>query len=806
MAKEIKNIAVLGSGVMGAGIAAHLAGCGKSVLLLDIIPKYTEADQKNGLKENSPAFRNKLANASLEGLQKARPSLVYSKRDLKKIKAGNFEDNWNDLKEVDMVIEVVVERLDIKQSVFAKLEATIKPGTIVASNTSGLPLADMSAGRSAEFKKNFLVTHFFNPVRYMNLVEIISSPETSAECVDAVSSFLEKDLGKGVVTAKDTPNFIANRIGTYSWVAAFKTMMEEGYSIEEVDAILGPATGKPKSAMFRTADLVGLDTLVHVIQNLYDNCPKDEMRGVFAPDDVLAKMVANGWLGDKTKGGFYKKAVDEKGEKQILALDLKTLQYRPKDKVRFDSTGAIRNLESAAEKIKTMVNFDDRGGQFAWKSTRDTLIYALNRLPEIADDIINTDNAMKWGFNWELGPFETIDAIGAKEVAEKIKADGLEVPAILRAVLEKGDGVFYKNDAYFDILENTYKSLPKKDNVLLLKPLKEQSKVIKSNASASIIDLDDGVLCLEFHSKMNAIDADIGLMGMEALELIKQDGYKGLVIANEAENFSVGANLMLIWLESQQKNWTNIEKLVKEFQDFCMAMRYSAKPVVAAPFGMTLGGGCEIAMGADKIRAAAETYIGLVEVGAGLIPGGGGNKNVLINVEAALQAKGEKVWMAKGDGGPFPKVQKAFQTIGFATVATSAKEGLENFYLKKGDSISLNKSTLIADAKQDVLDMSADYQAGEPREDILLPGEGGLNAIKSAIRGFISLGQISEHDALIAEKLGWVLTGGNMPNQGFVSEQYLLDIEREAFLSLCGEEKSQARMQSLLTTGKPLRN
>lgn len=807
---EIKKVGVLGAGVMGHGIAAHLAGAGVPVLLLDIVPpKFTDDDKKAGLSEKDPRFRNKFALHGIEAIKKSKPSVIFSQRDLKRITPGNFEDDWDKLKDCDWIVEVVVERLDIKQQVFAKLEKVVKPGTIVSSNTSGLPLHSLAEGRSAAFKKNFLVTHFFNPVRYLKLVEVVSSPETDPQTVKNIASFLEDRLGKGVVYAKDTPNFIANRIGTFAFMSALQRVMEEAYLIEEADKILGPAMGKPKSAMFRTADIAGIDTLAHVVKNTYDNCPKDEQRAVFVMPDVVKQMIAKGWTGDKAGQGFYKKEKSAEGKK-ILAIDLKTGEYRPQQEVKFASLKAAKGIEAVGERIKAVVNGDDRAAEFAWKSTRDTLIYTASRIPEIADDIVNVDNAMRWGFNWDLGPFELLDAIGLKETVERIKKDGLQVPALFTQVLEKGEGVFYKNKEgrryYFDLKSNSYQAVPTKPNILLLKSLREQNRVMKSNASASLIDLGDGVLCLEFHSKMNAIDADIALLGFEALEKIKNENLSGLVIANQGENFSVGANLMLIWLESQQGNWKNVEEMVRQFQNFCMQLKYSPKPVVAAPFGLTLGGGCEISMGADAARAAAETYIGLVEVGVGLIPGGGGCKNMLLNCEAALRAKGQKVWASQGDGGPFPKVQRAFERIGFAKVATSAKEGMEFDYLKPSDKISLNKDTLVYDAKQDVLALAKNYRQPTPREDILVPGVGGKMAMLSAIRGFRALNQISEHDAFIAEKLAHVLCGGDIPTQRLVSEQYILDLEREVFLQLAGTEKSQARMQYMLMNNKPLRN
>ncbi|HKY64068.1 MAG TPA: 3-hydroxyacyl-CoA dehydrogenase NAD-binding domain-containing protein [bacterium] len=808
--RQIKKVGVLGAGVMGHGIAAHLAGAGVPVLLLDIVPpKFSEADQKAGLTEKSPAFRNKFALAGIEAIKKSKPAVIYTQRDLKLITPGNFEDDWDKLKDCDWIVEVVVERLDIKQQVFAKVEKVMQPHTIVSSNTSGLPLHSMAEGRGEPFKKNFVVTHFFNPVRYLKLVEVISSPATDPAVTKDIVDFLEDKLGKGVVYAKDTPNFIANRIGTFAFMAALKRVIEEGWKLEEVDKILGPALGKPKSAMFRTADIAGIDTLAHVVKNTYDNCPKDEQHAIFVMPDIVNQMIAKGWTGDKAGQGFYKKEKSAEGKK-ILSLDLKTGEYVPQVEVKFASLKAAKGIEDVGQRIKAVLAGDDKAADFAWKVTRDTLIYSANRIPEIADDVVNVDRAMRWGFNWDIGPFEVLDAIGLKEAVERIKKDGLPVPALFTQVLEKGEGVFYQRKDgktfYFDLKTNSYQPVPVRPNILLLKNLREQNKVIESNGSASLIDVGDGVICLEFHSKMNAIDDEIIAMGFKGLEKVKNENLAGMVITNESENFSVGANLMLLWLEAQQGNWDRIGQIVKAFQDFCMALKYSPKPVVAAPFGLTLGGGCEVVMGADAVRAAAETYIGLVEVGVGLIPGGGGCKNMLLNCEATLRKKGQKVWASTGDGGPFPKVQRAFERVGFAKVATSAKEGVELDYLRPSDKFSLNRETLLFDAKQDVLAMSKDYKPATPREDILVPGIGGKMAMVSAIRGFRALNQISEHDAFIAEKLAGVLCGGDIPTQRLVSEQYLLDLEREAFLQLAGTEKSQARMQFMLMNNKPLRN
>lgn len=808
----INKVAVLGSGVMGSAIAAHLANAGIASYLLDIVPpELTPDDEKAGLTKTSPKFRNKFALRALtEVLPKQKPSPVFDASVLKLITPGNFEDDMKKIAECDWIIEVVVERLDIKQKVFAEVEKNIKPGAIVSSNTSGIRLAELIKGRSDAFVKNFLITHFFNPVRYMKLVEVVSGPQTDPKRVEVMADFLENKLGKGVVYAKDTPSFIANRIGIYSFMNVVKCAIEMGLSVEAVDKISGPATAKPKSATFRTADLAGLDTIVHVAKNNYEQCPDDEGRETIKIPAIMEKMLQNKWLGDKTGQGFYKKVKSE-GGKEILSLNLKTGEYGPQEKVRYESLGLAKNIEDAGERIKTVLAAEDDAGKFAWLTTRDSLLYSANRIPEVADDVVNVDNAMRWGFNWDLGPFETLDAIGVKDFAERVKKDGLKVPVLIESVLKDGNGSFYKAEAgkryYFDIKSKSYKEIPAKPTHLVLKTLSAQKRVLKSNDGASIIDLGDGVVNVEFHTKMNAIDADVATMINDAIDLVEGDvKYKGVVISNDAQNFSVGANLMLLWMEAQAQNWDGITKMVKGFQDVCMRLKYSKKPVVAAPSGMALGGGCEVILGCDAVRAHGETYIGLVEVGAGLIPGGGGNKNLLMNIEAALKEKGPQGWAGKSDGGPFPKVQKTFEMVGFAKVATSALEGIKFGYLPKATKVSLSRDRLLFDAKQDVLDLAKNYQMPTPREDILVPGVGGKMAMLSAIDGYVKLGQISEHDALIARKLAHVLCGGDLPSQGYVSEQYLLDIEREAFLSLCGEEKTQARMQALLMTGKPLRN
>lgn len=789
---QIKKVAVLGSGVMGSAIAAHLANAGIPSLLLDV------------------------ALPQLDRLLTQKPSPIFDASVLRHITPGTFENDAAKLADCDWIIEVVVERLDIKKSVFDTVEKHRKPGTIVSSNTSGIRLAEMTAGRSDDFCKNFLITHFFNPVRYMKLVEIVAGTKTNPAVVEFIAGFLETTLGKGVVYAKDTPSFIANRIGIYSFMNVVNHALALGLTVEAVDKITGSPIGKPKSGTFRLGDIVGLDTMVHIVKNNYEQCPNDEKRSELVLPPIVQKLIDNKWFGDKTGQGFYKKIKNADGKSEILSLNLQSGEYAPQTKVRYDSLGEVKNLETPAERINMMIQASDDAGRLAWLTTRDSLVYAANRIPEIADDVVNIDNAMRWGFNSDLGPFETLDAIGVKNFVERLKTDGIPIPTLIQAVLTKGDGVFYKSQNgirfYFDLPSGTYKKIKTNPKHLVLKTLHEENRdfnrVLKSNDGASILDLGDGVLNVEFHSKMNAIDADIGQMMNDALDLVESGSYAGLVIFNDAPNFSVGANLMLLWMEAQQKNWAGIEDLVKNFQNVVMRLRYSKKPVVCAPSGMALGGGCEVTLGCDAVRAHAETYIGLVEVGAGLIPGGGGNKNLLLNIEANLLEKGAHGWAGKSDGGPFPKVQKAFECIGFAKVATSALEAQKLGYLpgQKRSQISLSRDQLLFDAKQDVLALAKTYKQPTPREDILVPGAGGKMAMVAAIRGYRLQGVISEHDELIATKLAHVLCAGNLPTQGRVSEQYLLDIEREAFVSLCGEEKSQARMQSLLMTGKPLRN
>lgn len=801
--REIKKVGVLGAGIMGAGIASHVAGAGIPCLLLDIVPR----DLPPG------GDRNLLAKKGLEMVLNSKPALIFSKADAKKIEVGNFEDDFDRLKECDWIIEVVVEKLDIKRAVFERIDRVMRPEAIVSSNTSGLPLKEMAEGRSPTFRKNFIITHFFNPVRYMKLVELVTGPETEPEVACFIAGFLSQRLGKGVVYAKDTPNFVANRIGVYGWFAAMRDILKDGYRVEEVDKILGTAVGRPKSAMFRTTDMVGLDTLVHVAKNTYEACPNDEEREVFKIPPVVEKMIEKKLFGDKSGAGFFKK-IKNNGKSEILALDLNNVEYRAQEKVRFESLGSVKEIEDSGERLKRMIASPDRAGQLAWKTTRSVLVYAANRIPEITDDIVNLDNAMKWGFNWDLGPFETWDLLGVKQTADRIESEGFKVPALVQQVLEKGEGRFYKKQNgktyFFDLKSSSYKPLPERPGVLLLKEIKERTKVIKRNAGASLWDAGDGIAVLEFHTKMNAIDADVGQMMNDAVDEVEKN-FQGLLLFNEGQNFSVGANIMLLFLEAQQKNWKGIEEMIRGFQAACMKLRYSKKPTVAAPHNMALGGGCEVSLGADAIHAHAELYMGLVEVGVGLIPAGGGCKEMLLRWQDRMAERFAKMppqnrWAKRIDGGPFPKTQKAFEAIAFAKVSMSAKEAVENGHMRKTDRISLSRDHHLSEAKKTVLELAKNYQQPKVREDIWVAGRGGYYALKSAVDGFLAQKKVSEHDAVLAMKLANILTGGNIPNIAFVPEQRILDLECEAFLELCGMEKTQERIQAMLMTGKPLRN
>ena len=802
MFPKIRHVAVLGAGVMGSGIAAHLANAGIPSLMLDIVPpRLTDEDRKKGWTDASPAFRNRFAAKGLEGIRKSRPALLYSQKDLGLISIGNFDDDIAKASDCDWIVEVVTENLDIKKALYDRIETVWKPGTIVTSNTSGIAISQMMEGRSKKFRRHFLVTHFFNPVRYMKLLELVPGKDTDPEILQGIAEFGERRLGKGIVYGKDTPNFIGNRIGVFAMMYAMHAMLEDDLSIDEVDRILGPAMGRPKSAAFGTADLVGIDTLLHVSDNVYRNLPADPQREIFLPPPFVSEMVNRGWLGRKAGGGFFK--MEGKGDaKKKLVLDYRLLDYRPTAKVSFPSLDAAKGEEGAGERIRKVIGGDDKASAYAWKVLSESLLYSARRIPEISDDVVNIDNAIRWGFNWTLGPFETWDAIGLADSVARMRQEGKEIPENVEKMIAAGNTSFYRRPGgtleYFDFASGAYLPAPVSPDVIFLPALRERNKVVKENQGASLYDIGDGVLCLEFHTKMNAVDGDIVSMMNEGVARAENE-FAGMVIANHSENFCVGANLMLVFLEAQNKNFGNIETMVREFQNVCMRLRCSEKPVVAAPAGMALGGGAEICLGADRIRAAAETYMGLVEVGVGLLPAGGGTKEMVIR---HLEGIPEGV-----TADPLPFLRKAFETIGMAKVATSAKEARDLGFLRPWDRVSIQRDFLIQEAKNTVLAMNREgYEMPRPRTDIALPGRSEFSTFAYALYAMRVAGHISEFDERIGRKIAFVMTGGEVPRGTRLSEQDLLDLEREAFLSLCGEEKTQARIQYMLMKGKPLRN
>jgi 3-hydroxyacyl-CoA dehydrogenase len=801
---RIEKAAVLGAGTMGAQIAAHLANARIPTVLLDIVPREAAPEeQAKGLTLESKEVRNRIARAGLEAAKKAKPAAFFTPEGAALVTVGNFDDDMKQLKDCDLIIEAVVENLEIKRKLYERVEEFRRPGSVVASNTSGIPIRQLAEGRSEDFRAHFLGVHFFNPPRYLHLVEIIRTEWTKPEISCAMAGFLDQRLGKGVVPAKDRPNFIANRIGTYGAMVTIKTMLEDGYSIEEVDKITGQPVGRPKTATFRTFDLVGLDVFGHVVKNLYEALSEDEEREVFVAPEFLSQMIGRGILGNKTKGGFYKRQKGEGEKQEIWTIDQASLEYKPAQKVKLPALDVAKNIEATPERIKALVWGKDRVGAFLWKTMSRTFRYAANRIPEIADTVVEVDRAMKWGFNWELGVFETWDAIGVEKSVARMKEEGQTVPLSVQRMLDAGATSFYKTEQgqkfYFDFASNEYKPVNELPGVIILKSVKDRTGVVKKNAGASLVDLGDGVACLEFHSKMNAIGGDTLQMLKQSLAEVEKN-FVGLVVGNQGVNFSVGANLMLLLLEAQEENWEEIDMIIRAFQNATMSLRYSAKPVVVAPFQMTFGGGCEMALHGDRVRAAAETYIGLVEVGVGLIPAGGGTKEMLVRALDSIPKGAD-------DADPFPFVKRAFETIAMAKVATSAEEARTLGFLSEDDSVSMNGDRLVADAKQEVLALaSTGYVRPQQRQDVLALGLPALATIKLGIHQMKRGGFISDYDALIGEKLARILTGGDLNHPTRVSEQYLLDLEREAFLSLCGERKTQERIGHMLKTGKPLRN
>jgi 3-hydroxyacyl-CoA dehydrogenase len=810
MARSIKKCAVIGAGVMGATIAAQLANVGIETLLLDIVlPELDDEDRKKGLSRENKDFRNKLAQKGLNGSLNSRPASFYVKKNAGLITIGNMEDDIQRLRDVDWIIEVVVERLDIKKSVFEKIETVLKSDTIIASNTSGISAKDLCEGRSENFKKHFAITHFFNPPRYMKLLEIVPGPDAMPEVIELLAETCEKVLGKGIVYGKDTPNFVANRIGTFSMLYSMRAMMELGLSIETVDSLTGPIIGRAKSASFRTADLVGLDTLMHVADNVYDGAPKDEMREVFKPPEFVNEMVKKNLLGEKTKQGFYKKEKDGKGKKIILSLDYKSLKYTEQESVKFASLEAAKNISGTGKKIKSLYYSGDAAGKFIFLMLSETLIYSANRVPEIADDIVSIDNALKWGFAWNMGPFETWDAIGLSKSVAKMKEEGYAIPEWIQEMPDSGKDSFYRKEKgktyYYDPNTKDYKEIPVKPGIILLPSLKEGNKKVAGNKGASLIDIGDGVACLEFHTKMNAIGDDIISMVNKSADIVSRE-FEGLVIANHANNFSVGANLPLVLFTAQEEEWDDLDWMIKSFQDSFIKLKYLDKPVVAAPAGMALGGGCEICLASDRVRYAAETYMGLVEVGVGLLPAGGGTKELLLrNTDHIFEVQKGGLYPKQIELMPF--VARAFEAIAMAKVSTSGPEAVELGYLRPSDSMTVNRDYLTEDAKKTVLAMNMEgYRASRPRDDIKVAGENTFAMIKLGLWSMHESGFITEHDVTVSTKVGYVLCGGNVLEYTKVSEQYLLDLEREAFLSLCGDPKTQDRIQHMLSTGRPLRN
>jgi len=800
---NISKAAVLGAGTMGAGIAAHLANAGIPTLLLDIAPsELTEAEEAKNLPLNSPQVRNRIVTSLFDAAKKLKPAPFMFSDNARLITLGNFTDDLEKLKDCDFIIEAVVENLDIKHKLFAEVEKHRKPGSIIASNTSGIPINAIAEPFSDDFKEHFVGIHFFNPPRYMKLVEVILGTGTSGEIACKVSGFLDQRLGKGVVLAKDRPNFIANRIGTFGMMTTVHEMIAMGFTPTEIDQMTGKAIGHASSATFRTSDLVGLDVLAHVNKNLHPAVPEDEDRDVFLVPDVIETMLEKKLLGDKTNGGFYRKSKDSEGKRQILELDLKTFEYKPQEKTKFASLDAAKQIDDLPKRIKTLVWGEDNVAEFLWKTMERTFRYSANRIPEVADTIVEIDNAIKWGFGWEIGVFESWDAVGVSESVERMRKEGKAVPANAEAMLAAGATSFYKNENgerfFYDLVKGEYRSVPERPGVTILKSVKDRTGTIKTNPGASLVDLGDGVACLEFHSKMNSIGGDTVSMMNAALDEVEKN-FTGLVVGNQGGNFSAGANIMLLLLAAQEEEWDDINMMIRALQNTVMRLRYSSKPVVTAPYGLTLGGGCEISMQGNKTRAAGETYIGLVEVGVGLIPAGGGTKEMTMrSMDAAAKAP---------DADPLAFLKKTFEMIGMGKVATSAQEAKSWGLLRDGDAISMNGDRLIQDAKQEVLNLAAaGFVAPVERTDITALGSSAQSAMKLALHMMKQGGFISDHDQLIGHKLANILSGGSLNHRTQVSERYLLDLEREAFLSLCGERKTQDRIAAMLKTGKPLRN
>jgi 3-hydroxyacyl-CoA dehydrogenase len=797
----IKKVAIIGSGIMGSGIACHFANIGIDVLLLDIVPRELNAKEKaKGFTLEDKVVRNRLVNDALTASLKSKPSPIYHASFANRITIGNIEDDIAKVADADWIMEVVVERLDIKQQVFENLEKYRTPGTLITSNTSGIPIKFMSEGRSDDFQKNFCGTHFFNPARYLKLFEIIPGPKTDQSVLDFLNNYGEQFLGKTSVVAKDTPAFIGNRVGIFSIMSLFHAVKDLNLTIEEVDKLSGPVIGRPKSATFRTVDVVGLDTLVHVANGIGANCKDDERSELFKLPDFINTMMENKWLGSKTGQGFYKKEVSKEGKKEILSLDLNTLEYRSSKKAKFATLELTKSIDKVADRFKVLVKGKDKAGEFYRKSFAALFAYVSNRIPEISDELYKIDDAMKAGFGWEHGPFQIWDAIGVQKGIEMMQAEGLKPADWVNDMLESGSDSFYsiKDGAsyFYNIPSKLQEKVPGQDAFIILDNIRKTTEIF-SNSGVSVQDLGDGILNLEFQSKMNTIGGDV-LAGLnKAIDIAEKD-FAGLIVGNQGPNFSVGANIGMIFMMAAEQEYDELNAAIKYFQDTMMRMRYSAIPTISAPHGMALGGGCEISLHADKIVAAAETYMGLVEFGVGVIPGGGGSKEMALRASDTFQ---------KGDV-QLNTLQEYFLTIGMAKVSTSAYEAFDLGLLQKGkDIVLVNKDRQIAVAKQHAK-LMADMGYTQPvkRKDVKVLGKQALGMFLVGTDSMQDSNYISEHDMKIANKLAYVMAGGDLSEPTLVTEQYLLDLEREAFLSLCTERKTLERIQHMLTKGKPLRN
>jgi 3-hydroxyacyl-CoA dehydrogenase len=791
MKRSIKKVAILGSGVMGSRIACHFAGIGVNVLLLDMVPKEATESTK-------PQERNKLVNDALQAALKSNPSPVYTKATAKKITTGNFDDNLQDIAGVDWIIEVVVERLDIKQMMYEKIEKYRKPGTLVTSNTSGIPIHLMAEGRSEDFKKHFCGSHFFNPPRYLRLLEIIPTPHTSPEVVDFLMEYGDVFLGKTTVHCKDTPAFIANRIGVFSIMLILNSMEKLGLTIDEIEALTGPIIGRPKSATVRTADIVGIDTLVKVAKGVADNCPNDEARAIFNIPSWLEKMLANNWLGDKTGQGFFKKIKSEAG-KEILTLDLQTLEYGPRKKPKFASLEAAKPIEDLKQRIQLLQASPDKAGDFYKAFHYGLFSYISHRIPEISDELYRVDDAMMAGFGWEIGAFESWDTLGVAKTVAAMKAAGHAVAPWVDTMLANGITSFYKVEngkkLCYDVASGAYKALPGGDAFLVLK--NKADKLVWKNSACRLYDIGDGIAGFEWNSKMNSIGGEV-LEGLNKAISLSEEKFNGLVIANEGPNFSAGANVGMIFMLAIEQEYDELDMAIRMFQNTMMRVRYSSIPVAVAPHALTLGGACEMSLHSDVICAAAETYIGLVELGVGLIPGGGGTKEFVLRAGDEMHDEEPETITLKN----------RFLSIATAKVATSATEAFDMGVFRKGqDHIVMNMGRRIATAKSAVMDLHAQgYTMPTVRKDVKVLGRSALGALLAGINGMQKAGYATAHDAVVAKKLAYVMCGGDLSEQSLVSEQYLLDLEREAFLSLCGEKKTLERIQSVLKSGRPIRN